>query len=90
MEASRDPCFIADLSVLDPFDPRLPTDILRDYALKFEVRVESTLRSLRECLVEDIKDRDSCKEAFNIVIEDFDEMGATYETEIVALRVELS
>ena len=56
--ASRDPCFIVDLSVLDPFDPCLPTDILRDYALKFEVRVESTLKDLKECLIEAIKDRD--------------------------------
>ena len=85
-----DPCFIIDLSLPDPLNPRLPGDILRNYTLEFEVRVESTLRSLRECLVEAIRDRDSCKEAFNVVIEDFDEMGATYETEIVTLRVELS
>lgn len=48
--ATKDLCFIIDLSVLDPLDPRLPADILRDYALKFEVRVESTFRDLRECL----------------------------------------
>ena len=45
MEASRDPCFIVDLSILDPLDPRLPADILRDYALEFEVRVKSTLKT---------------------------------------------
>ena len=48
--ATKDLCFIIDLSVLDLLDPRLPADILRDYALKFEVRVESTFRDLRECL----------------------------------------
>jgi len=45
--ASRDLCFIADLSVLDPLDPRLPTDILRDYALEFEVRDENELATFR-------------------------------------------
>ena len=88
--AIRDPCFIIDLSLLDPLNPRLPADILRNYTLEFEVRVESTLRSLREFLVEAIRDKDYCKEAFNVVIEVFDEMGATYETKLVALRVELS
>ena len=88
--AIRDPCFIIDLSLPDPVNPRLPGDILRNYTLEFEVRVESTLRSLRECLVEAIRDKDYCKEAFNVVIEVFDEMGATYETKLVALRVELS
>ena len=44
--ANRDPCFIVDLSILDPLDPRLPVDILRDYGLEFE------FRDLRECLTE--------------------------------------
>ena len=48
--ATKDLCFIIDLSVLDPLNPRLLADILRDYALKFEVKVESTFRDLRECL----------------------------------------
>ena len=48
--ANRDPCFIIDLSVLNPFDSRLLANILRDYTLEFEVRVESTFRDLRECL----------------------------------------
>jgi len=45
VEASRDSCFIVDLSVLDLLDPGLPVDILRDYALEFEVRVKSTLKT---------------------------------------------
>jgi len=84
--ATRDPCFIIDLSLPDPLNPRLPVDILRNYTLEFEVRVESTLRRLRECLVEAIRDRDWGKETFNVFIEDYDEMGVTYETELVALR----
>ena len=51
---SRDPYFIVDLLVLDPLDPCLLANILRDYALEFEVRVESTIRELRECLIEAI------------------------------------
>lgn len=74
-----DPCFIIDLSLFDPFDPRLPIDILRDYTLEFKVRVESTLRDLKECLAEAIRDKDYCKEAFAAIIEDFDEMGVTYK-----------
>ena len=89
MEASRDPCFIADLSVLDPFDPRLPTDILRDYALKFEVRVESTLRDLKECLTEAIKDRNCCKELLDATMEDYDEIRKAYEDELAIFRAEL-
>lgn len=54
--ANRDLCFIVDLLIPDLFDPYLPTDILRDYALEFEVRVESTLRDLRKCLIEAIRD----------------------------------
>ena len=48
--ANRDLCFIVDL-----FDPRLLVDILRDYALELEVRVKSTLRDLRECLIKAIR-----------------------------------
>ena len=77
--ATRDPCFIIDLSLSDPLDPRLLVDRLRDYTLEFEVRVESTLRDLRECLAKAIRDRDCYKEAFTAIIEDFDEMGMTNE-----------
>ena len=58
--------------VLDPLDLHLPVDILRDYALKFVVKVESTLRDLRECLVKAIRDMDYCK-------------GRTYMVELATL-----
>lgn len=83
--ATRDPCFIIDLSVLDPLDPRLPNDILKDYTLEFEVRVESPLKDLRECLTETVRDRDYCKEILDNTKEDFDEMGKTYEAELATL-----
>lgn len=59
--ATRDPCFIIDLSLPGPLDSGLPTDILRDYTQEFEVRVESTLRDLRQCLTKAIRDKDCCK-----------------------------
>ena len=34
----------------------LPVDILRDYTLEIEIRVEGALVDLRECLREAIKD----------------------------------
>ena len=80
--AIRDLCFIVDLSIPNPLDLRFPTDILRDYTFKFKVRVESILRDLRECLIEAIRDRDYYKEAFDAIVEDFDEMGRTYEAEL--------
>ena len=73
--ATRDPCFIVDLLVLDPFDPYLLVDILRDYTLEFEVRVESTFKDLREPLTKAIKDKDCYKELNDTTVEDYDEMG---------------
>ena len=87
--ASRDPCFIVDLSVPDPLDPCLSIDILRDYTLEFKVKVKSTLRDLRDCLTKAIRDKDCCKEILDFTIEDFDEMGRTYEVKLSTLRVEL-
>lgn len=55
--ASKDPCFIVDLLVLDPFDPCLLVDILRDYALEFEVRVESVWMCLGEKLEREERER---------------------------------
>ena len=66
---SRDPCFIVDVSVLDPLDPRLSTDILKDYVLEFKVRVEGTLRDLGKCHM------DYYKEFLDPIIEDYDEIG---------------
>ena len=73
--ASRVPCIIVVLSVLDPLDPCLLANILRDYALEFEVRVESTLKDLRECLTQAIRDKDCCRELLDATVEDYDEMG---------------
>ena len=85
-----DSCFIIDISISDPFDPHLLVDILRDYILEFEVRVESIRKDLRECLIGAIRDRDCCKEIFYATMEDFDEMGRTYEVELTTLRVDLA
>ena len=71
------PCFIIDLSLSDPLNPRLPTDVLRDYTQKFEVKVESALRSLKECLVKVVR--------VDAIMKDFDEMGATYKAELAIL-----
>ena len=42
---------------------------------------ESTLRDLRKCQTEAIRDRGCCKEILDATVEDFDEMGRTYEAE---------
>ena len=75
--ATRYLCFIIDLLVPDPLDPCLLADILRDYTLEFEVKVKRTLRDMRECLTKAIRDKDCCKKAFDVNVEDFDEMGRT-------------
>ena len=50
---------------------------------------ESTLRDLRECQTEVIRDRGCCKEILDATVEDFDEMGRTYEAKYTTFRVEL-
>ena len=50
---------------------------------------ESTLRDLRECQTEASRDRGCCKEILDATVEDFDEMGRTYEAEYTTFRVEL-
>ena len=87
--SSRDPCFIVDLSVPNPLDPCLSADILKDYALEFEVRVESTIRDLKECLTEAIRDWDCYRELLDAMVEDYDEMERDYEAKLATLRVEL-
>ena len=62
---------------------------MRDYTLEFAVRVESTLRDLRECQTKAIRDRGCCKEILDAIVEDFDEMGRTYKAEFTTFRVEL-
>ena len=71
--------------VPDPLDLCLPADILRDYTREFKVRVESTLKDLRECLTKTIRDRDYYKEILDATKEDFVEMGKTYEAELATL-----
>ena len=88
--ATQDSCFIIDLSVLDLFDLHLPTSIWRDFTQEFEVRVQSTLRDLKECLTEATRDRDCCKEILDATMEDFDDIGRTNEAELVTLRAQLT
>ena len=64
-------------------------DILSDYALEFEARVESALRDLRKCLIEGIGDKDCCKELLDATVEDYDEMERAYVAMLATLRVEL-
>ena len=68
----------------------LPTDVLRDYTLEFEIRVERALADLRECLREAIRDRDCSRELVNTLMEDIEEMSSVQERELVALRLELN
>ena len=45
-----DPSFVFDLSSLVSAKLPLSIDVLRDYTLEFEIRVERALMDLRECL----------------------------------------
>ena len=62
---------------------------MKDYALEFEVRVENTLKDLRECLKKVSKGSDCCKELLSSSMEDYDEIWRTYEAELATLRAEL-
>ena len=57
-------------------DMPLLADILRDYTLEFEIKVERALTNLRECLREDIRDRDCSRELANTLMEDIEEMSS--------------
>ena len=85
----RDPVFVLDLSLLVSTDIPLPTDILRDYTLEFEIRVEKAFTDLRECLREVIKDRDCYRKLANTFMEDIEEMSSVQEHELAALPSEL-
>ena len=65
-----------DLSSLVSIDMPLSTDILRDYTLEFEIRVEKALADLRECLMEAVRDKDCCRELANTLMEDIKEMSS--------------
>ena len=66
---TRDPSFVFDLSSLVSAMLPLPADVLRDYTLEFEIRVERALMGMRECLREVVQDRDYCRELANTLME---------------------
>ena len=63
----------------------LLADILRDYTLEFEIRVEKALMDLREA----IRDRDCYWEMANTLMEDIEEMSSAHEGELATLRAKL-
>ena len=65
-----------DLSSLISTYLPLPADILRDYTLKFEIKVEMALSDLKECLKEAVRDRDCCRELADTLMEDIEEMSS--------------
>ena len=70
-------------------DMPLPTDIMRDYTLEFEIRGEKALVDLRKCLREVVKDRDCYRELADTLIEDIEEMSNVQESKLVTLRAKL-
>ena len=78
-----------DFSSPVSIDMPLPTDILRDYTLEFEIRVEKAFTDLRECLREAIRDRDCCREIDDTLMEDIKEMSSIQESELIAPRAKL-
>ena len=78
-----------DFSSPVSIDMPLPTDILIDYTLEFEIRVERAFTDLRECLREVVKDRDCYREITDTFMEDIEEMSSVQESELVVLRAEL-
>ena len=86
---TRDPIFLFDLSSPVSAELPLPANILRNYTLEFEIRVEKAFMDLRECLREVIKDRDCCRELTDTIMEDIEEMSSVHESKFATLRVEL-
>ena len=86
---TRDPSFVFDLS--SPVSAELPLSInvLRDYTLEFEIKVERTLMDLRKCLKEVVRDRDCCQELANTLIKDIEKINSAYESELATLRAKL-
>ena len=60
-------------------------DVLRDYNLEFEIRVERALIDLREA----VRDRDYYRELANTLMEDIEELSSIHESELATLRAEL-
>lgn len=73
---TRDLILVLDLSSLVLTDMPLSADILRDYTLEFEIRVERALVNLRECLREAVRDKDYFREIANTLMEDIKEMSS--------------
>lgn len=71
-------------------DMPLPADILRDYTLEFEIRVERAFADLRECLREAIRDKDCCREIVDTLMEDIKEMSSVQESELATLKAKLN
>ena len=86
---TRDPSFKFDFSSPVLAELPLPTDVLRDYTLEFEIRVERALMDLRECLKEAVKDRDYCRELAGTLMEDIEEISSAHESELATFRAEL-
>ena len=64
-------------------------DVLRDYTLEFEIRVERALMDLKECLREAVKDRDYCRGLVDTLMEDIEELSSAQDSELSTLRAEL-
>ena len=67
----------------------LPADVLRNYTLEFEIRVERAFMDLKECLKEAVRDRDHCRELADTYMEDIKEINNAHKSELATLRAEL-
>lgn len=85
----QDPVFVFDLSSLVFTNMPLPVDILRDYTLEIELRVEGALADQRECLREAIRDKDCSRELVDMLIEDIKKMSSVQVRKLPTLKVEL-
>ena len=89
LQDTRDPSFVFDLSSSVLAKLPLPVDILRVYALEFEIKVERALMDLMECLREAIKDKDCYWELAETLMEDIEEMSSAHKSEFATHRAEL-
>lgn len=87
---TQDPIFVFNLSSSISTDMPLPTNILRDYTLEFEIRVKRAFTDLKECLREVVRDRDCYREIANTLIEDIKETSSVQESDLAAFRAELN
>ena len=86
----QDPVFVFDLSSSVSTNMPLLVDILRDYTLEFEIKVEMALVDLREYLREVVRDKDCCRELANTLMEDIEEMSSVQKHELVTFRSKLN